>query len=337
MRRADLDLCRVIACLAVVGSHSVMLFWDFSPVSPAWAFWNFLNLATRLCVPLFFLLSGALLLGRKTPDFRRYLRRILHLVLLFYFWSTVCFLIDAACGRVWMDGTPLLLLILQGYYHLWFLPALALCYCALPLLNGLADGDADGIRGGAALLFCVVLVLAVLDAAPGKSAWLTALLSPWRLSHLYCLVYLLLGRILAVHRLPDRGLALLGLAAFAALLLFAHLNRMAALAAGQAVEIYYGHLQPPAALSACFVFALCRRLEPRAAKHAALLHRLAGCTLGVYLLHPVFIDLLRGSGYDLSAHSAVWLFPVLYLAAVLLPLGLTFLLKKIPLIKTLIS
>ena len=336
MRRADLDLCRVIACLAVTAIHTVMLFWDFSPASPAWAVWNLLSLAVRFGVPLFFLLGGALLLGRERLDFRRHLRRILHLIALFYVWSAVCRCLDAACGRVWTEGEPLGFLILRGYYHLWFLPALALCYCAFPLLHGAMHGGADNLRRGALLLFLVVLALALPDAVPGKPEWLSALLSPWQLSHFRYLIYLPLGWLLAERKLSGRALTALCLAALAALLLMAFLNRRAALAAGEAVDAYYGYLTPSAALGACFVFALCRRLEPRAAKHAALLQTLSDCTLGVYLIHPILIDLLR-SRVDFAAHSAVWLFPVSYLTAVLLPLGLTVLLKKIPLVKELVS
>ncbi|MDO4989243.1 MAG: acyltransferase family protein [Eubacteriales bacterium] len=336
MRRANLDLCRVIACLAVAAVHTVMLFWDSPPASPTWAVWNLLSLAGRFSVPLFFMISGALLLGRERLDFRRHLRRILHIVLLFYVWSAVCRCLDAACGRVWMDGTPLGLLILQGYFHLWFLPALALCYCALPLLHAAIHGGADNLRRGALLLFGVVLALAVLDAVPDKPAWLSALLSPWRLSHLRYLLYLLLGWLLTRGTLSDRALTALGLAALASLLLTAFLNRRAALAAGEAVDVYYGNFTLSAALGACFVFALCRRLAPRAEKHAGLLHKLSGCTLGLYLMHPILIDLLRGR-VDFAAHSAVWLFPASYLAAVLIPLGLTLLLKKLPLLNKLVT
>ena len=336
MRRAELDLCRVIACLAVVAVHTIMLFWDSPPASTTWAIWNLLSLAGRFSVPLFFMISGALLLGRERLDFCRCLRRILHLVLLFYVWSVLCRLIDAACGRIWMDGTPLVLLILQGYYHLWFLPALALCCCALPLLHGAIHGGADNLRRGALLLFFVVLALAVLDAAPDKPDWLSALLSPWRLSHFRYLIYFLLGRLLTRRTLSARALTALGLAALASLLVLTRLNRLAALAAGRAVDTYYGNLTPSAALGACFVFALCRRLAPWAEKHAAPLQTLAGCTLGVYLLHPVFIDLLRGR-VDFAAHSAVWLFPASYLAVVLIPLGLTLLLQRLPPLNKLVT
>ncbi len=330
MRKPGLDLCRVIACLAVVLIHTVMLFWDFDPASPVWAVWNFLSLAVRFGVPLFFLLSGALLLGRETLDFRRHLRRTGHLLVLFYLWSALCFGLDACCGRVWIDKGPLLQLIAQGYSHLWFLPALALCYCALPLLHGLLYRDAENIRRGTLLLAGVVILLTTLELVPGKPVWLERLLSPYRLFNLRYLIYLLLGALLAKHRLSDRSLCLLGLAALAALLLFARLNRQASLAAGQALDLWYGYLTPPAALGACFFFVLCQRLESRAAAYAAPLQKLSGCTLGVYLLHPILIDLLRGSSIRLADYSALWTFPLCYLAFLLLPLGLTLLLKRIP-------
>ena len=337
MRKTCFDFCRVIACVTVVLGHSTVLFWDCPPESLAWALWNLLSLALHFCLPLFFMLSGALLMGRKTMDFRRHMRRTAHLVLLFYFWSAFCRLADACCGRVWMDGTPLPLQILQGYFHLWYLPALAMCYCALPLLHGLAHGDADNVRRGSLLLFGIVVGLVTLEAVPAKPAWLSALLSPWQLSHLRFLVYLLIGMCLSERELSDRTLTALGIASLAGVLLFAWLNRRAALAAGQPVDTYYGHLQLPTALPACFAFSLCQRLEPWTAKHGGLWRKLADCTLGIYVMHPVFLDMLRGRHLDLSAYSAAWLFPLCFLSFLFLSLGLTLLLKKIPPFKKLLS
>ncbi len=336
MRKADLDLCRVIACLAVMAIHTVMLFLDFSPASPVWAVWNLLSLSVRFGVPLFFMLSGVLLLGRETMDFRRHLGRILHLLFLFYAWSAICHVIDAGCGRVWTDGTPLPLLILQGYYHLWFLPALILCYCALPLLHARLHGNRDSTRRGA-LLLCAALVPAVMNAVPGKPEWFTALLSPYRLTYLGYLAYFPLGWFLANRKLSGRVFSVLGLAAITSLLLFAHLSRLAAIAAGAPVERNYGYLTLSAALTASFVFALCLRLGPRAVKYTALLQKLSGCTLGVYLTHPIFIDLLRGMDKDLSACSAVWLFPLCFLLFLSLSLGVTLLLQKLPYLNKLVS
>ena len=42
MRKASLDVCRVLACMAVVLGHTGMLFWEFDPSSPTWAVYNLL-------------------------------------------------------------------------------------------------------------------------------------------------------------------------------------------------------------------------------------------------------------------------------------------------------
>ena len=337
MRKAEFDLCRIVACIAVVAIHTVMLFWDFDPASPIWRFWNFLSLAVRFGVPLFFMLSGALLLGRPTLDFRRHLRRLLHFLLLYYLWTLLYRVLDLRFLHLWATEPDFPGLVLSGYYHLWFLPAIALCYCALPLLHGLAYGEWENVRRGALLLACVVIVLSTLGAVPEKPAWLAALLLPYRLEDLRYLVYMLLGRLLAERRLSGKALALLGLAALAALLCFAALNRHCAIAAGKAVDVYYGYLQLPAALTACFVFALCRRLASRAAKHAGLLQGLSECSLGVYLTHPIFVDLLRSRHWDLARFSAVWLFPLCLLSFLLLSFAAAWVLKKLPLLRRLVS
>ena len=337
MRKSGYDLCRAIACFTVVAGHTMMLFWDFDPASRLWAVYNFLMLVARFSVPVFFLIPGALMLERKTLDFGRHMRRVGHLLLLFYAWSVICRVIDACCGRVWCGEEPLALLILQGYFHLWFLPALAMCYCALPLLHGLAHGDAANVRRGALLLSGIVLVLTTLEAVPDKPAWLAALLTPYGLGRLRYLVYFLLGWLLSKKLLSGRQLTVLGLASLALCLVFAWLNRRAAIRAGEAVETYFGTLMLYAAVTACFAFALCLRLEGFAARHAALLQKLSGCSLGIYLMHPIFMDLLRGAHLDLSAYSAAWLLPACCLAFLLLPLALTLILQKLPLLKKLVS
>ena len=184
MRKASLDLCRIVACLAVVMIHTVMLFWDFDPLVPTWALYNFLSLAVRFGVPLFFMLSGALLLGRETLDLKKHLGRTGRFVLLFYVWSLLCYGLDAAFFHVWTPGANFLSLVLSGYYHEWFLPALVLCYCALPLLHGLMYREEKNVRAGVWLLCGLAVLLTGLSSVPDKSPLFAALLGPWQLSDL---------------------------------------------------------------------------------------------------------------------------------------------------------
>lgn len=337
MRKVHLDLCRVLSCIIVVTAHAAQLFWDFDPFSPPWRFWNFISLCYRCSVPLFFMISGALLLGRPRLDLKKHLRHMGRFTLLFYLWSAICYGLDALVFHVWTGEGSLPVLILSGYYHEWFLPALVLCYFALPLLHGFLHGD-RALAGRGVLLLCApVVLIATLEPLPQKPPLLAAFLSAWDLSYLRYLMYFLLGWLLETRPLSRRAERPLGLAALCSLLFFAWVNRRYALAAGHAVDVTYGFFALPAALCAAWVFSLCRRAEGFPPKVSAFLYALSPYTLGVYLTHPIFIGLLRGARLNLADYSAVWLYPVCTLCFLLLSLGLTWVLKKLPLLRNLVS
>ena len=131
-------------------------------------------------------------------------------------------------------------------------------------------------------------------------------------------------------------LALLGVLFLAALLVYAGLNRRYALSLGEAAERYYGYLTPSAALGAVFFFCLCLRLEP-VLRQGGLLRMVSDCCFGIYLIHPVFIDLLRSLRLDFSSYSALWLLPLCYVVFLLLSFAAAWILRRIPLLRRLVS
>ena len=337
MRNTRLDLARVIACLAVIFGHTLMLFWDFDPAVPVWAVYNFLWIFIRGFLMLFFMVSGALFLSRPRLDFKKHLRRTGHLLLLFYLWSLICNGIDALFLHYWTPGKDFLSLVLSGYFHLWFLPTMALCYCALPLLHGLAHGDQDNVWRGSVLLFGIVTVCTSLSAIPEKPAWLEAALVPYDLTRFRYFVIMPLGWQLYQRRLSRRALTLLGLAALASVLVFSFWNRRHALSLGMAVDTFYGDLTVSAGLMASFLFSLLMRAPAPPERLAGQLQTLSACTLGMYLTHPVLIDVLRSRRWDLTQYSALWLCPLCYLCFLLLPLGLSLLMLKTPGLRKLVT
>ena len=337
MRKTAYDLSRIIAIAAAVLVHTVMLFWDFNPAVPTWAVYNYLSLTGHFCIPLFFMLSGALLLGRETLDLKKHLRRTWHFVLLFYAWSLICYGLDARFFHIWTQEKNFLSLVLAGYYHEWFLPALVMCYCAVPLLHGLAHQNAGNARKGAWLVCGLVAGLTTLKALANTLPALGGLLRPWQVSDLRYLVCFLLGWLLRDRKFSGRELTLMGFSALAIQLLFSWLNRRYAISAGYAIGVYYGDLQLPAVVTACFVFCLCQSLEDRLAPAAGALKELSSCAFGVYLLHPVAIDALRSLHLDFTRFSTFWFLPACYLGFLLLPLAAAWLMKKIPLLRKLVQ
>ena len=133
MRRTDYDLCRIFGCLAVLMIHAGAEIYHELPLgSAAFHAVNFISTAVRGGVPLFFMLSGAIFLSRPELDPERLFRRhVLRLAGIFCVWSLLYAVLRVLTGSLAM-GREFFYTVVAGHYHLWFLPAMILCYLFLP-------------------------------------------------------------------------------------------------------------------------------------------------------------------------------------------------------------
>ena len=91
------------------------------------------------------------------------------------------------------------------------------------------------------------------------------------------------------------------------------------------------------ALTAAFVFCLCKRIETLPPHLWAFVKTFSACSFGMYLMHPIFIDAVRSRHWDLTQYSALWLYPLSYACFLLLPLGLSWLMLKVPVLRKLVT
>lgn len=141
-----LDCLRVIACLSVIMLHASSLYVkkDFGTLN----FWigNILNSLTRVGVPIFVMLSGALLLDKDydyTP--KKLIKKITKMIFFYIFWSTVYSiaiqiispdLVRSKTGGSVMKNILFFIgTFIQGYYHLWFVYLIIGLYLIVPLLR----------------------------------------------------------------------------------------------------------------------------------------------------------------------------------------------------------
>lgn len=335
-RNHGLDISRILACMAVVLCHTIMLFWDFDPSSAVWAVYNFLAIAARFCVPMFFFISGALMLSREKLDVKKQLKRAGHFLALYFIWSFVCAAFDNSFLHVWYQDASLSQLIFGSYYHLWYLPAMVLCYLFLPMLHAFIyrDFSKPGYAGG---LFALLVLLTLLSWLSHKPEWLGLLLEHFDLMYLKYLLCMFFGFWLYRHPLSNKQLVLLGLAALAATVLYASLNRSYSVSIAQASARYYDQFGLPMQLITAFIFALSLRIEKLPEKLCPIVKELSACTFGIYLLHPLFISALKSLGLDFTQFDTFVFFPLCYLAFLLLPLLASMVLRRIPIIKKLFA
>ena len=298
----ELDAMRVLAAFAVVCLH----------VNPLGRLGEEASLSCRLAanamgclfsfgVPLFFMISGALLLDPARPFSVRDLfsRRLSRLLTSFLFWSALYAL--AHCLLYGKGKWTFLNQLIRGHYHMWFVFAIVALYLALPLLRPVAaDRQATDYLLCAgfflSFLFPRALMLPLSFPVPHRDV-LESLqstlfqLNPYR--GLFSVYYFFLGW--RLRRDPPEGkmAALLCLSGILGLALALVLSGREIAAAGVSAGGYTENnsLCVLAMTAAVFsFFQSCFRDAAPREEIARRISALAGASYGVYLVHPFLLE-----------------------------------------------
>ena len=350
-RMLYLDILRVLSCIGVVGIHLSSNGWDVFPTA-SWQ-WQTLcayNTVGTLGVAIFFMISGALYLDTSHPvGAKHMLRKALHLTVLYYGWLVLYNLKDLlAQGRLpqTADLQYLVDQVLQGEggFHLWFLPSMVGLYLITPLLRPAfaKKQNCEYLLAGYVL---VVLVLPqwVSFSLPGTQTLQTIGSNfLWTFQSLNYTGYFVLGHYLHSWPLASRprcrhplawsaGVTVVAMGATVAL------RGGCSLAAG--CNVYLNNPLTLADFMACAgLWGLVQQLFPNGQSvWQTRLNLLARFSLGVYLLHPAVLDPLNDWLLSWRMDFPPLTTPVQVLLVVALCTAVTAVLRKIPVIRYLVS
>lgn len=278
----DTGMMRIIASFFVVLIHS-------SGMASKRAI--FFNSVSRFSVPVFVMISGYYMLS-KEPDAKRLLGKSLKLLLQMVFWAGLYY----ACGYPASSGmtpkeTGLFTYLLTEPVHLWYCYATAALYIFTPVLYIFHKNAGKG-QYKYALILCFML---------GSAA--TTLLR----SGLFPLLDSLLDKIKAPYTLGFMGLYLLGgyIGKYGveqktrkALYLFGGLGVAVTFAGTLALptlglpkELLFSFFAPNVMVTGAAFFVLFKYMSPRFEVFSEggrrFVRGLSGCTLGIYLMHPL--------------------------------------------------
>jgi len=289
----NFDAIRLFATVAIVLLHTAANGVNrLAPGSADWWLANLIDSACRAGVPLFLLLSGALLLNRTHQSATQFYRnRLQKLALPLVLWSLFYLLWSALKAQVKhqpysLDTAADQLLAGAPYFHLWFIYMLAGVYLLLPPLRRFWQQ----LTPAQQTLFCW-LALILQQSLHGLYFLLALPEPPWPLWALGYLPYLLLGAWLTrpQQATPIRsplwsGAALLVLIGISAWLY--HWQRDA----GLSEPFYYSYhrMSLPVLLCALLLWQLLQPLPPLRSR---LLQAIRRHSLGIYCAHPLFLDL----------------------------------------------
>lgn len=284
-----IDNLRAMACMMVVMIHAstaqVVNFQSIHEVE--WMVANLLNSASRVCVPLFFMISGYLFFGEKSAAKRHFLR--IGLCLLFYSVVSLIYIYSLTNIGFW----PSLKHILEKpvFYHLWFFYAIVVIYLLSPFIK------VKEMAGRYVLVAGIVLGVLANPQLPVMS-WQGVHLFPVDLyiggDTFYYLLYALMGRAIGMINTQKTGITVAACSLFVISTLgIAWGTRHQSLINQNFADTFYVYCGPLVFLSAMSLFVLFKNtLSAGILPGFALISR---HSLAIYGFHALIIISLRAA------------------------------------------
>lgn len=287
-----IDNLRAVACLMVIMIHTTTWYvtTGMSVGEHTWDISNLLNSASRVCVPLFFMISGYLFFGERSADKRHFLRVVLCLL----FYSTVALIYITLLTPI--DPLASLNNLLQKpiFYHLWFFFAILGVYLFSPLIQVKAVS--------ARYMAIVILVVAILanpntvDESVGRFQWL-----PINLyingDTIYYLLYALTGRAIGMMDTRKPGVSWLAAAAFIiSVVVIAFGTKRQLMINGAFADTWYLYCGPAVFVAAVSLLVLFKNTLN--SRPLPVLEIISRNSLPIYGFHALFIHYMRTHGLD---------------------------------------
>ncbi|EHQ8140595.1 acyltransferase [Escherichia albertii] len=309
-----IDNLRGIACLMVVMIHTTSWYVTnaHSVSSLSWDIANVLNSASRVSVPLFFMISGYLFFGERSAQPRHFLR--IGMCLLFY--SIVALIYIALFTSINVELSLKNLLQKPVFYHLWFFFAIAVIYLISPLIQ------VKNVNGKILLVLMVVIgIIANPNTVPQKIGGVEWL--PINLyingDAFYYILYGMLGRAIGIMDTQRQSLSWVSASLFVAGVFIISRGTLYELHwRGNFADTWYLYCGPVVFICAIALLTLVKNtLNVRMIPGQELISR---HSLGIYGFHALIIHALRTNGVELKQWpllDILWIFNVTLIISLL--------------------
>ncbi|SJL85089.1 acyltransferase [Vibrio palustris] len=302
------DVLRCVAAIAVIAIHTLAPYRDLYGVIPdsEWLTAVTLNGSTRWAVPVFILISGALLMSDTRPFNADYYikRRLGKVVLPFLAWSAFYVVLSGfsaqgfnsevateTAANSWHHGT---------YYHLGFFYYFIPLYFVIPLFQWVNRHSNDGVWVAyvGVWLITTTLFLSHINGVWSSQYWLYT-------------GYLPLGYLL-YKRLPITSLTVAIATILGLLSLYFTVHSVVELSVMKgeySVGRWLSYKTINVVLAASMIFILGRAITPYLPETLMKgIRVMSKYSLGIYLLHPIFLWPMKAFGWYQGNPS--WVIPL---------------------------
>lgn len=351
-RTVYVDLIRVVAIIGVIMLHAsgrwLITSQELSQLNAVelvgWGVVDVYQSFAVLSVPLFFMLSGALLLQpRKSESLRVFFKkRWARIGLPFLFWTCVYFVWNFVVYNKPVIPEVITQGLLNGSYtHMWFMYVLIGLYLLTPILRVFVS-HADQ----ATTKYFIILWLIGASIIP-----VFDLVSIFQLqSNVFALTgyvgYFVLGTYLSTVKVRRSTLVILTSVGLALTALGTYV--LAVSDAGAQMYFFQEYLSPTVALASVSLFLLLFTLQPPSNQNGAgssipskLVKAISQNTLAIYLFHVIILESIQSGyfGFTLNRNTLnpIVEVPVMTVIVLFVSLAIILVLRQIPLVNRLIG
>ena len=334
------DVLRVLATFTVIVLHLSAQHWaDTDVFSNAWLAFNLYGGIVRWSVPIFVMISGALFLGRDTDIHTILKKNVARIATVFLSWSGCYALVDLVFRHA-----PLSVVLSQfitGHYHLWFLYMIVGLYLLIPLLRPIVQNETL-MRYFLLLAFIFTFLLPQLALFTSFVSYEASTVIRTVIMYSYCFfplgltIYFVGGYYLSKRTFSRREEIILYCVGVAGLLVSVFAPVALSRAQGAPSDLFYTYnsLNVLCTGVPIFVFAKQHLNFPHMGERAyTLLRKLSKYSFGVYLVHPMVIELLQHFGIDTFSCNAFFSVPLLAVFVFAVSTAISALLNAIPFVK----
>lgn len=339
------DLARVIATWCVILVHvAADVITEWGVLSKDW-WWtaNIYDSLARGAVAVFIMLSGALLLS-KTESYLDFFRKRFDKILIpFFAWSLFYLLWRQHFYEPSLGPAEMLRRFATDrvYFHLWFLYVLTGLYLITPVLRVLvAHASKKDLVYFLALCFIVSFCLPFAETLSGLLGHPFHIKLPMEPVQGF-IGYFVLGYFIRKY-VPEKAVPAAGALWIVSLLVCLFGTAWVCQRTTSFSPLFYDNMAPNIALYAAAFFILMKHASPRLERKMTVGRRrmttlVAKASFGIYLIHPMFIDILiRGRwGFSLKSNTPhpIFMIPLVTAVVYLLSLGAVLAIQKIPLLR----
>lgn len=338
-RQLNIEALRIVAIICTIIIHITNVYFRKYPlISDSYYFFAVLfNSLARICVPVFFMISGSLLIPRE-DDSKKYWKRIIKFFIVLVVWSLIYMLFY---NRFSFKGIVMSLFNAEASSrHLWYMYALLGIYLTLPFIRKMCKYLTEKEENLFLILWCIFsgLQIIYIPVARGILNYNIDISYPIPFVEVaYYLGYFICGHILYKrydnYKRNKRTNLYLILGYLSSSLITAICTYFFTMLFDKRCDVFFWYKSIFIIISSACIFLLFVINKDKFKSEKLLLF--SKYTFGIYLIHGIFFVSLRKIFTYTDYNSLYMTIPVAIVVYFVSWIA-TYILKKIPLIKELL-